>query len=609
MPLRLTSRMSLHLARRRGGLGVRALPERAQIVGSQILDKNSVPLQLRGMNWGSFAESQPGDAADDVAQGATVVRVPLRWWGVYGAGIESRLDSATGTARINPTVLDRFDQDIAQLATAGLWILPFIDSNCGQSALQNAETVAYCDSTGPFAVNGRNFFTDPTERAHFIEVWKFMAQRLASVPRILAFELLPEPLDGRDATWSDDTRDFYRELIAAIRTVDTRTPFLVGPRDGYKIDNAAEALLPERTDCIYTGNMLNPVVQNVSLLPGRFKVLTDMRAASNVPILVQQLGRDSAADPDLSKFRASLSICNANKIHYTIWNKRDNGFSPTKYGQYYKDGAGGWIRKQNEWDLVAQYYAQTYNALRDAAHAAATAAGALLFYVLPNLSNVQQDAAGTIPVTAAGQPIGRISPVVGAGFTLQQATAASRPLLATNPNGFGWVPDAVDDQMQVSGNFFASGDDTVVIASGFVAAGNASRVIFHAGNATTNVRYPYLAISGADVPEASWRGDDTVLTGVTGTSTLDDTNCVLAAVKQGSDKRLLVFGAQEGATDTAAVGAIASFTRGRDSTSTTATAPYIGRRDFLCLGKTMTDPQIDAISKFAAFLSGSHYLA
>jgi Cellulase (glycosyl hydrolase family 5) len=585
------------------------LVERASISGSQILDGNGQPLQLRGMNWGSWGKSQPGDAVDDVTQGANVVRLPLRWWGEYGtADVDSRDDLAVGTARIKPANLARLDSDIAQLSAAGLWILLFIDSNCGQSGLQTGSE-AFCGSVGPYAANGRNFWTDLSQRALFVDVWKFMAARYQNVPRLLAYEILPEPLDSRPPEWADDVRDFYREMIAAIRTVDTRTPFLIGPRDGYKIDNAAEALLPERNDCIYTGNMLNPVVTGTDDLPLRVGVLTGFRAASNVPILVQQLGRSSINDLDLRRIRASMSICNANRIHYTYWNKRDNGASPDNYGQYYPDGSGGWIRKQNEWDLVAQYYAQSFTALRDAAHAAATAAGALLFYVLPDFSNVTQDSAGTTPVTALGQPVGRITPVVGTGFQLQQATTTARPLLAAAPNGVGWIPDGVDDHLQLSGNFFASGDDTTVIASGFVGQSNTIRVLFHAGTSATVVRYPYVAISAADLPEASWRGDDNVLTGVAGTSTMDNKPCVIVAAKQGSNKRLLVFGAQEGTTDTAAVGSIATFTRARDGSSTTNSSYYVGRRDFLCLGKTMTDPQIDAIARFAAYLSGSHYFA
>jgi hypothetical protein len=587
------------------------LVERASISGSQILDGSGNPLQLRGMNWGSWGKSLSTDAADDIAQGANVVRLPLRWWGVYGSlETDSRDDLEIGTARIKPANLARLDSEMAQLQAAGLWILLFIDSNCGQSGLQTGSET-FCGSVGSYAVTGRNFFTDLSQRALFIDVWKFIAQRYANIPRLLAFELLPEPLDGRDATWADDVRDFYRELIAAIRTVDTRTPFLVGARDGYKIDFAAEAMMPERNDCIYTGNMLNPVVTGLADLPARTNSLISFRAASNVPILVQQLGRQSSNDLDLKRIRAAMSICNANALHYTFWQKRDNGASPDNYGNYWPTTAAAvaWNRKDDEWNLVAQYYAQSFAVLEADAIAAATAAGALLFYIRPDFSNVKQDQAGTVPVTAAGQPVGLITPVVGSGFVLQQPTDASRPLVTAAPNQFGWTCDGVDDHLQLSGNFFASGDDTTVIVSGNVGASNTVRVLFHAGTSGSVVRYPHVTISASDIVEATWRGDDNVLSGCTGTSTMDGKNNVIVASKLGNNKRLFVFGSQEGVTETSAVGAIASFTRIRDGSATSTSGYFLGRRDLLCIGKTMTDPQMVAIARFAAYLSGSYFTA
>jgi hypothetical protein len=584
------------------------LVERASISGSQILDGNGNKLRLRGMNWGSWGKSLTTDAADDASQGANVIRLPLRWWGKYGTpDVESRLVTATATAQINPANLAILDAQIAQIAAAGLWILLFIDSNCGQNGLQDAETITYCDSTGSFAATGRNFYTDPDKRADFINVWKFMAARYQNVPRLLAYEILPEPLGDRDATWADDNVAFYREFIAAIRTVDTRTPFLIGARSSYKIDLVEEAYLSERTDVIYTGNMLNPGVTQLDRLHERLGYLTTISALHNVPVFVQQLGRNTIEDLDMTRINAAMSMCNANDINYTIWNKRDNGASPDNYGQYYPNGSGGWIAKTADIAAHVAHYAQSFAALEADAIAAATAAGALLFYIKPDFSNVKQDQAGTIPITAPGQPVGLITPVVGAGFVLQQPTAGSKPLVTAAPNQFGWTCDGVDDHLQLSGNFFASGDDTTVIVSGSVGASNTIRTFFHAGTSGTTVLYPRINVSAADLAEVSWRGDDAVLTGVTSTTAIGGRSCVIVASKIGNNKRLFLHGSQEGATETTPVGAVAAFSRIRDGSATGTSGYFVGRRDLLCLGKNMTDPQMVAIARFAAYLSGSYF--
>lgn len=75
-------------------------------------------------------------------------------------------------------------------------------------------------------------------------------------------------------------------------------------------------------------------------------------------------------------------------------------------------------------------------------------------------STLQQDAAGATPVTAAGDPIGRIMDKSGAANHATQTTAASRPLWQTTYAGF----DGTDDSWTTASINFTSTDKVSVIA-------------------------------------------------------------------------------------------------------------------------------------------------
>ena len=69
-----------------------------------------------------------------------------------------------------------------------------------------------------------------------------------------------------------------------------------------------------------------------------------------------------------------------------------------------------------------------------------------VWYDPSDLSTLFQDAAGTVPVTAVEQPVGRILDKSGRGFHATQATATSRPVLRQDGNGKHYLYfDGVDD--------------------------------------------------------------------------------------------------------------------------------------------------------------------
>jgi hypothetical protein len=69
------------------------------------------------------------------------------------------------------------------------------------------------------------------------------------------------------------------------------------------------------------------------------------------------------------------------------------------------------------------------------------------WYDPSDFSTLFQDSAGTTPVTAAGQPVGRMLDKSGRGNHLMQATAGARPTLQTEGGRWFLLPDGVDDRM------------------------------------------------------------------------------------------------------------------------------------------------------------------
>jgi Cellulase (glycosyl hydrolase family 5) len=585
---------------------------RARVSGSQILDDLGNPLYLKAVNFGQWGFYRSGDAALVASWGFNAVRFAApRWWGSYGVvnpGIpetDSRCDECESTAGINPANIAFIRNMLAEIQAAGLWIIPFIDSNCGQSGLQAGSEV-FCGSVDSYATTGRNFYTDPAMRDKFVAVWIFMARLFAPYDRVAMLELLPEPLDGRNSAWTDANREFYRYLIRHIRLVDPFTPFLIGPRNGYDIDLIDEAYLPERTDVIITGNYLNAISVSLDQLPTRNRIATSTRAARNVPVFIQQAGRNTSADATLDVMRSVISGLRNNNIGFAWWQAEDKVSVPNNYGLMYSDGGTGRITKTAEVNQMTTLMSETGNSLEAAAVAAATAAGGRLYYAR-EFSRLFQDSAGTTAVTATGQPLGRLNPAVGAGNFLASAVPTERPNVVTTVNGIGWQGDGVDDYLAMSSNPYVGGDDTAIIVAGaWPSGGNTNRVLFHAGTSGTVVRYPYLAVQANDLPTASWRGDDSVLTECAGASATDNAAFVWAASKVGTSHRLLVNGVSA-ASATATIGSIASFTRARVGSNTAAGAQHDLVFSLVYEGKTLSDPQMHAIGRFGAWLAGASY--
>lgn len=321
---------------------------RLTLNGSLMLAADGRPVLLRGINEGTWGKMQSYDAATIAAQGGNVVRVLIRWWGLYGStDVESRADASAGHFR--PDHLTQFLREIQWCIDAGLWVIPAIDSNCGQNGLQDAAMAQYCDSSGAYP-GGRNFWTDLSQRQLFKEAWIYLAGILKDYPQIAFYELLPEPLAGWDSSYGDDVSAFYQELMTTIEDTagDKRTPFLVGARDAYNIKLCDEAYIAAPrwiNRVVYTGNLFLRTSQsqadNIANLETRLAALVNMKNARHVPVFIQQFGVRTADDPNGFYLDAGLSRMNAAGVGYTGWQWRQNTSNPDEYAIVVEDANTG----------------------------------------------------------------------------------------------------------------------------------------------------------------------------------------------------------------------------------------------------------------------------
>ena len=329
-----------------------ASPPRLAVHGSDLVDPSGRSLQLRGWNWGHWGSVQPQDAADNAAQGANAVRIPLRWWGAWGGrDVDSRDDAAVATAGIEPGHLRTLDAMVAQASRAGLWIVLFVDSNCGQNGTQDADERAYCDPEHRYP-QGHNVWTDTDARRRFVAVWRFLAQRYRDVPHLGLFEPLPEPNPSGVAPAAITA--FYDEVLRAVRPLAPGVPFLVGARR-YRAEHVDAAWNPAWRDVVYTGNMfLHPGAHGLAGVDARLQALTQLRAARHVPVFVQQVGVRSGEDPDRRGLDAMLDALAAARVGYTVWEYR-GAANPDEKGVLYRR-AGGWVAK-DAWlrDIAAHF--------------------------------------------------------------------------------------------------------------------------------------------------------------------------------------------------------------------------------------------------------------
>lgn len=126
--------------------------------------------------------------------------------------------------------------------------------------------------------------------------------------------------------------------------------------------------------------------------------------------------------------------------------------------------------------------------------------GPKVWYDLSSVSTLQQDSAGTTPVTTAGDPIGRVMDISGANNHAIQATAASRPLWQTTFAAF----DGTDDSWATPAIDFSSTDKITIVVGLRKASDAAAGMLLEFGASVSvagafNLRAPRGAVPACDI--------------------------------------------------------------------------------------------------------------
>ena len=304
---------------------------RLAVEGDHLVDPDGKRVVLRGWNWGNWGTEQPQDAHDNaVTQHANVVRIPVRWWGDCPKSMNARDDTNVLEGHMNHDRLTELDATIADATREHLWVVLFVDSNCGQASSEH-DTVEAC-GTGS---DGKpaNFMNDAASRDAFFALWKFLAGHYANTPYIAMYELLSEPNFGCKAgggcpDWTLANK-FYSDLLPVVRAADPRTPVLVGPNGGYEIKQLETAFMPGTTNVVYTGDLLQHAASDATSVD----LATAFRTAHGVPMFIQQVGIPKSAPMASDLVKGVLGRLRDAGIGWTWWTYREpfskgDGFAP-----------------------------------------------------------------------------------------------------------------------------------------------------------------------------------------------------------------------------------------------------------------------------------------
>ena len=125
------------------------------------------------------------------------------------------------------------------------------------------------------------------------------------------------------------------------------------------------------------------------------------------------------------------------------------------------------------------------------------------WYDPSDITTLFQDDAGTVPVTATGDPVGRMLDKSGNGHHATQATAGSRPIYR-NSGGLSWLEfDGVDDFLATASiNFTAT--DKMSAWAGVTKSSDAAATILFELSANINLNNGAFSITAPNSPAANY---------------------------------------------------------------------------------------------------------
>jgi aryl-phospho-beta-D-glucosidase BglC (GH1 family) len=325
---------------------------RLRVDGENLVGQDGKPIVLRGFNFGWWGEATESDADEAKRMGANVVRLPLRW---YFEGDKSDQRDPAAPGNIKPDGLATLDQTIDWLTKRGIWVILFMGADRGAGN------------------DDHNFWTDKKLRDQYLDTWQFLATRYRSTPYIAAYELLSEPHPKKPYT-AADVRGLYDEAIARVRTVDSKTPLIVGANDHYDIGLLDEAYTDVDHNIVYTANFYLPteyikpdkqpkgekplvygqtIAHNgttttfdAAFLESLLEPAKAFRAKRHVPVFINQVGARSALPGALAYTHDVLDVLTRNSIGFAWWTFRTRS-TAAEYGIYWQDDAGAYHRKDD----------------------------------------------------------------------------------------------------------------------------------------------------------------------------------------------------------------------------------------------------------------------
>jgi len=133
------------------------------------------------------------------------------------------------------------------------------------------------------------------------------------------------------------------------------------------------------------------------------------------------------------------------------------------------------------------------------------------WYDPSDFSTMFQDSSGTIPITAVGQPVGRINDKSGRGNAASQETAGSRPILQQDGAGnYYLLFDGVDDSLVTQ--IITPGIDKAQLFTGVRKLSDATTAILVEMSSSTTSNNGSLAILAPFLPnEYTFRSKGTII--------------------------------------------------------------------------------------------------
>lgn len=137
-----------------------------------------------------------------------------------------------------------------------------------------------------------------------------------------------------------------------------------------------------------------------------------------------------------------------------------------------------------------------------------------VYYDPSDFSTMFQDAAGTVPVTALGQPVGLIRDKSGRGNHASQSTTTKRPLIQQDAAGAYYLSfDGIDDALATNNIDFTGGDQVTMFAGFRKLSDAAAGMVCEFGAGFVNGGFYITAPNGAS-PTFGGQSQGTISTGI-----------------------------------------------------------------------------------------------